>query len=127
MVNIKVNGNEYDLLFNGAAMFAIKEKFDGDNISDLIKDDTALCFQRACKIAVILAEQGELLRRYMGHTPCETLTEDELRLSISPLSIYALKNKLSEAMMDGYKREVTDENGEVDLGLAELNKKKVIP
>ena len=124
MITVKINGELYDFLFNGAAMLAIRDKFETDNIVGLIEENNALGFQRACKIAVILAEQGELLRRYMGHEQRKMLTEDELRISITPVGIYELKNALADAQFEGYKRETKGENDEVDLGLAELNKKK---
>ncbi len=125
MITVKINGKLYNLLFNASAMMAIRDKFETDNIVELIREDNALGFQRACKIAVILAEQGELLRRYMGHEQQGILTEDELRISLSPIGILELKNALADAQYDGYKREKKSEDDEVDLGLAELNKKKI--
>ena len=126
MVSVKINGQEYDLLFNGAAMFTMQDAFGTDNINELIDEGGALGFQRACKIAVILAEQGELLRRFMGYDPRPMLTEEETRLSVTPISIIMLKTALSKALYDGYSRNTKDENDEIDLGLAELNKKKVV-
>ena len=119
---IKINGKTYDLLFNGAAMFAIRDKFETDNITELITENTALAFQRTCKIAVILAEQAELARRWLGHTARDMLTEEELLVSVSPLGIMQLKTALVDAMLAGYKRENNDD--EIDIGLTELNKKK---
>lgn len=119
---IKINGKTYDLLFNGAAMFAIRDKFETDNITELITENTALAFQRACKIAVIMAEQAELARRWLGHTARDMLTEEELLVSVSPLGIMQLKTALVDAMLAGYKRENNDD--EIDIGLTELNKKK---
>lgn len=101
---IKINGKTYDLLFNGAAMFAIRDKFETDNITELITENTALAFQRACKIAVIMAEQSELARRWLGHAARDMLTEEELLVSVSPLGIMQLKTALVDAMLAGYKR-----------------------
>ena len=122
---VKINGVEYELLFNGSAMFKMRELYGDDNIAELLEGQTAITFQRTCKLAVILAEQGELLRRWLGYDQKEMLTEELLRLSLSPIGFLHLKNAVFDAVYEGYSREVKDENEEIDLGLAELNKKKV--
>lgn len=124
MINVKINGQQYNLLFNGAAMFAIRDKYQTDNISELIDGDSVIAFQRTCKIAVILAEQGELLRRFLGYDNRPMLSEQEILATVTPIGIMRLKNALASAMIEGYSRDVKDENEEIDLGLAELNKKK---
>lgn len=124
MNKIILNGKEYPLLFNGTAMFAVKDVFGEDNVITAIKDNTPDAFASACKAAAILAEQGELLRRWEGYEPQEILTEKELLLTITPLGIVPLKNAVIEAVAAGYRRDIADENEEIDLGLEELNKKK---
>lgn len=124
MNKIILNGKEYPLLFNGTAMFSTRDICGEKGVVEVTVDDTVAAFEVLCKVAVIMAEQGELLRRWEGHDPQEILTENELRLTITPRGILALKKAVAEAVTEGYRREIKDENGEIDLGLAELNKKK---
>lgn len=123
MIEITVNGEKYPLLMNGAAMFALRDLC-GDSPVKAIMEDTADAMQTACRVACVLAEQGELLRRWQGYDPKDMLTPEEMLLSLTPNGVIRLKEAIANAVADGYQRSHEDENQEIDIGLAELNKKK---
>ena len=116
MSDIKINGNKYDLLYNGAAMFNIRELCGEITMTE--------AFERLCCIAAELAKQGELLRRFMGEDALPILTADEIKATLSPLGAVRLRAAVINAVIEGYKRSTAKENEEIDLGLAELNQKK---
>ena len=70
----------------------------------------------------LLAEQGELARRYEGDDKGETPDEEQLRAAVMPYDVIAMRQSVLEALMRGYKRDVPEE--ETALGLAELQKKR---
>lgn len=123
-VKVDVGGEEYYLLFNGAAMFEVDERFDSSaKLLDLLNQNSRSMFDALCWVVALLAEQGELVRRCMGYDPGEMLAEETIRALATPTDIMELRRAVVNAIMLGYGREEGD-GGEVDLGLAELNQKK---
>ena len=123
-VKIKLGGREIHLLFNGAAMFELKTAFKGKTAIEAIKSKDPNHFENLCKVAAVMGEQGELYRRFMGYDKQPITTLDELKIIISPFDTIDVMNAVLQAITLGYTRETEDEDEEVDLGLAELNKKK---
>lgn len=121
-VSVKVCGKEYHLLFNGYAMFAAQEVFGDKNPSDVVYENTADGFVDLCRVFCILAEQGELSRRYEGHDKSEVPDEGMLRVKTAPYDVIAMRQGVISAITNGYKREIVED--ETDLGLAELQKKR---
>lgn len=119
-IKIEIGGQEYYLLYNGAAMFAID---DGGNISDRLWDTSAAGFDWICQAVAVLAEQGELARRYMGYDKGPLLTADAVKALTMPIDIIQLRQAVFRAVMAGYGREIKDDDQEIDLGLVELQKK----
>lgn len=124
-IKLTLAGRERYLAFTGEAMFKIGEEFGGT--TELLKKTEANNrdgLAAAIRAAVILAESGELARRYMGYDPEPMLDGDALAATITPAEIAPLKLAIPVAITLGYGREVTDENDVVDLGLQELNAQK---
>lgn len=121
-VKVTVCGTEYHLLFNGYAMFAAQDMFKDRQLGEIVQDNTAEGFVNLCRVFCLLAEQGELARRYEGYDKGETPDEERLRASVMPYDVIAMRQSVLEALMRGYKRDVPEE--ETDLGLAELQKKR---
>lgn len=113
-------GTEYHLLFNGYAMFAAQDMFENRQLGEIVQDNTAEGFVNLCRVFCLLAEQGELARRYEGYDRGETPDEERLRAAVMPYDVIAMRQSVLEALMRGYKRDVPEE--ETDLGLAELQK-----
>lgn len=123
-VKINLAGEERYLAFTGEAMFTIKDEFGG--VSELLSamsKDTREGYATTCKAAAILAEQGELARRHMGHTPAAILDADAISGLTSPAEYMAVKAAIPVAIALGFGREIKDEDEEVDLVLVELQKK----
>jgi len=122
---ITLNGKNYYLVFNGVAKFAIDELCGEQLIWDLILPGTSEAHSYLCKAVSILAEQGELVRRYYGYDHGEMLAAEEALLFIKPDDISSLKLALNKAIARGYGREIEDDEKEVDLVLQEIQKKTV--
>ena len=135
-IKITFKGREYSLLYNGSAMFEVEARYskprevapgadeaeaDTFSIFDLIGERTPDGFKALCSIAAIMAEQGELMRRYMGYDAGAVLTAEELQIFLLPTEHINLYRAVCNAITKGYGREVEEE--EIDLGLIELQKK----
>lgn len=120
-IEITLAGKQYSLLFNGYAMFAEQELFGETGMIEEIQQNTAKGFEALCKAVCLLAEQGELARRYEGHEAQEMLSVDQVRVLATPIDMLMLRTAVVRAVMKGYGREI--EETEKDLGLAELEKK----
>lgn len=123
---ITVGGVAYFLVFDGEAMFTIRDIYGGTKLFlETIEQDTRESFAETCKAAAILAERGELIRRRLGYEPGKIPESDDFALFTPPCEIVGLKNTVIKAISLGYGREVTPPGGgEVDEGLEELNQKK---
>ena len=117
-IKATVCGTEYHLLFNGYAMFAAQDMFENRQLGEIVQDNTAEGFVNLCRVFCLLAEQGELARRYEGYDKGETPDEERLRAAVMPYDVITMRQSVLEALMRGYKRDVPEE--ETDLGLAEL-------
>ena len=132
IIPFEFKGSVYPLLYNGAAMFAVQDKY-GVNISDIIfspdDDETpgAERFKQICTFLTILAEQGELYRRHTGHTPNPMLELDELLLRATPMDHITMRGAAMQAVISGLSRDENDSNPdeEIDLFLRELEKKSI--
>lgn len=117
-----------NLYMNGSAMFAIQALDDGlpDDQPDAIermKENTADGFTLVCKVAHILATQGELCRRYLQYSPRRVPDANELLLLLAPVQIVQLRLALFMAINEGYANDDAQNDGDIDTGLAELEKK----
>lgn len=119
-----------NLYMNGTAMFDIQALDDGSSEDqpdaiERMKENTADGFALVCKIAHILATQGELCRRYLQHSPRRIPDAQELLVILSPRQILALRIAVFQAINNGYGSEQEDDDsGDIDTGLAELEKKR---
>lgn len=129
MQTIKIGfcGRDYYFAYNGNAMFQLRDILpEGDPIERLqsmlsMQDHDS--FHNLCKVVSVLSEQGELIRRYQGYENQDMLTEEMVSVMATPLDMIDLKNAVVSAVLAGYKREV-EPQGDVDLGLAEIQKKR---
>lgn len=124
-VKFDLAGRTRYLAFTVEAMFQLEEQFGGtQGLVDAVQDGGRDGFAAACRVAAILAEQGELARRSLGYDPEPIVSADEIMASMSPSGLIELKLAIPAAISLGYGREVEPENNEVDLILAELNAQK---
>ncbi len=124
MTQVTINGQKYELLYNGAAMFAMHDICGETSLTDAISAEGAGAFETIARIGAELAKQGELFRRFMGEDERPILTAEEILATITPLGAIRLRSAIMTAITEGYKRSTAQENKEIDLGLLELNRKK---
>ena len=117
-------GQTYSLCLNAAALFAIYDKYGADvSVTDPIKTIDNKGFEALCFYLHKLAEQGEIVRRWEGHTPAKIPTQAMFAAKLTPADIPAAKASVQEAIRLGFERE-QDKRESIDLGLAELRKKE---
>ena len=121
-VKITLARRELYLLFNSEAMFQIQDQFGGtqEMLTALKLSATREGFAALCKAVTILAEQGELTRRFLGYDTGRIFTAEELERIIMPTDMVELSGAVMQAITLGYGREIEPENNEIDLDLAEL-------
>lgn len=117
-------GESYSLCLNGAALFAIYDKY-GSSVSvfDPIKPATGEGFEAVCFYLAKLAEQGEIVRRWEGHKPRKIPSEAKFKALLSPTEVPEAKAAVQKALRLGFLRE-HDDREVIDIGLAELEKKE---
>ena len=123
---ITVGEVSYFLVLDGEAMFQIRDDFGGTKLLlEAVEPDTREAFEATCTAAALLAERGELIRRRLGYEPGKIPERDDFLLLVRPFEVVDLKNAVIRAITLGYGREVeTEDGGEYDEGLEELNQKK---
>lgn len=121
---------EYWLVYTADAYFTLNERF-GTDFCDKIRPATREAYDLAVGCLCVLAEQGELCRRFMGYDPLPFLTENEVRRTVLPDGIASVKDAVIGAVLAGLRIEVEDEstpkNEPIDIGLREFEKKTVVP
>lgn len=121
-------GKEICLAYTVNAMFQIDDLLeDGEQIMELIDGKGEGGFRRFCRAVSILAMCGAQARESDGFPrPCVP-QDKELYDCMQPVEYMKLKKEAVNAILLGYGREVTDAEEEVDLELAELEKKENPP
>ena len=127
-IEFSYGGKTLHLYLNGEAMFALdalndERGEDQPEIVDEALEHNAAGFASLCKVAVILATQGENCRRYLHYSPERVPTEKELLLLRSPMQMIVLRAAVARAINTGYGEAADDDDGDIDTGLAELEKK----
>lgn len=127
-VEFSYGGKRLNLYFNGAAMFAISamgdERPEGSSkIEDEMQEVTPQGFATLCNVAAILAEQGELCRRYLQYPHSRIPTAEELLQLLTPIQMLGLRTAVIKAINLGYTQTESQEDDDIDTGLAELEKK----
>ena len=116
MVKVEFSGEEYYLLYNGAAMFALQ---DVDLIFTAISKDIDVF----CRVVSVLSEQGELLRRYQGHDHGGIINAEEFKFMSTPAEMMNMRVAVLNALLSGMEREIEPEKAERDLSLEKFKKK----
>jgi len=123
-VKLALAGREQYLCLTVEAMFQLEEQFGGMTaLLETMKPSRREGISAACRAAAILAEQGELARRALGYDPQPIPDAESIAATLAPGEVAGLMSAIPAAIFLGYGREV-EEDGEVDLGLAELNAQK---
>lgn len=119
-------GKEHWLVYTADAYYEIRERY-GSNPIDGIRTDDRSGYDTAVGCLSILAREGELCKRYMGHEPSPILTEEEIRRTVLPDGIVPVKNAVMNAILSGMRIENARSKDEpIDLGLMEFEKKTIV-
>ena len=119
---IEIGGEMFALRFTVAAYAEAQEKFGtiakafevitGENINDLVD------------LFEILARNGELSRRYLGYEPRHIYTRVEIMTILQIKDVPEMRNAVMDCVLDGVGD--TKQNGPIDKGLLELQKKETL-
>ena len=116
-------GETYPLCLNAAALFSIYDKYgDKGSVADHITPNTAKGFEAVCFYLYEMAKQGELVRRWEGHSPRKIPAQGMFAALLTPADIPQAKTAIRQAIALGFARE-QDGRESIDLGLEELRKK----
>lgn len=123
-VLFELDGQEYHLCLNGAALYDIYEKYGMEEpILSHIQGAEKESFQAVCWMLAKLAEQGNLVRIWQGHERVKVPTEQQLAALLAPVDVLAAKDAIRVAIELGFRMEADDGEHEVDIGLQEIEKK----
>lgn len=121
-----IDGHEISMAYTVTAMIAINKLLkqdDGESLElvPVILGDDPDTFELFTEIVEILNYSGELLRKSRGLDDGESLSAARISASLSPKDLLTLKKAAMDTIIAGLGRE--ENNSEVDMGLAELEKK----
>ena len=118
-------GHTYHLFYNSEAMLTLQEKFgQGAELVNAINPTTKDGKRILCEAVMVMAEQGELARRYYGYDHSEIPTVEQFQLFSTPRNVFELFGAAVRAITAGYGHEIEADDGqEIDLVLQELEKK----
>lgn len=123
-VDFELNGRTFHLLLNAAALFDAYDKFgDKGNLLDCMDGTGRESFDNTVWLLVLLARQGEAVRRWEGEEPSPMLTAEEATRTLRPMDVVRARAAVREAWHLGFAREKTGEEQEIDLYLDEWQKK----
>ena len=123
-VEFELNERVYHLYWNANTLFAFYDRFgDKDSVMDHIAGNSSESWENTVWLLVKLAQQGELWRRYNGEDQQPMLTAEDLQRTMGPLDVIRARSAIIEAYYKGFEREKPSEEQEVDLFLAEYQKK----
>lgn len=125
-VIVTVRRQPCELVYTVGAAIKIQDAFGSSQemLSDIGGAGGVQGAAAVCRAAAILAEQGEFVRRYMGHEPRPILSASDIASRASKQELETLRIAIPATVSTGLLRELEDETEEIDLGLQELNEEK---
>lgn len=121
---VKYKGQEVCLAYTVGAMFQTNDLLnENEQAMDLMNGNNVEDFERFCKTVSILAMCGKQVREFEGLPATATPDEKELMACMQPMEYLEIRKEAMKAIVLGFGREVVDENEEIDLELANLEKK----
>jgi hypothetical protein len=121
-------GHDIYLAYTVSAMFRINDMLnDGDELLTVLDGRDEAGIERFSKAVCILAQSGAKAREAEGHEKPYVPEVEEMCAFIIPAEYMAIKKASIDAIMQGYGREVTNPDEEIDLELSKLEKKQNPP
>lgn len=115
----------YRLMYNGAAMFALNEKFPGlEGVFETIMESTPSGTDALYDVWLILASNGEAVKKWLGYEAVPLPEKDELAAMSAVDDLARMRDAVAAAIMAGLGREYESKAKVIDLGLEELEKER---
>lgn len=111
-IDYEFNGRTLALSFTADALFQVYDRFGVcDDILEASHclEPTSEGWINCCWLAALMAEQGELQRRYMGKDPSPMVTLEQLRTGIMAADSIRLRTAVREALIQGFHMELSAE------------------
>ena len=126
-IDFEFNGTTYALSFTAEALFTVYDKF--GYTSDILKTTNCLeptleGWKNCCWLAALMASQGELQRRHLGHDPQKMVTMEELRTGFMAADSIRLRQAVRDALVQGFQREVPDPDADEEVNLVLLEREE---
>ena len=126
-IDFEFNGHTYALSFTAEALFAVYDRF--GYTSDILGTTKALepCvegWKNCCWLAALMASQGELQRRHLGHDPQRMVTMEELRTGFMAADSIRLRQAVRDALEQGFQRDVPDPDTDEEVNLVLLEREE---
>ena len=126
-IDFEFNGTTYALSFTAEALFTVYDKF--GYTSDILKTTQCLeatleGWKNCCWLAALMASQGELQRRHLGHDPQKMVTMEELRTGFMAADSIRLRQAVRDALVQGFQREVPDPDADEEVNLVLLEREE---
>ena len=124
-VKYKFCSRELWLMYNGAAMFDLYDLYPNlEELFNSVMQNTRESTDKLLDVFLILAENGEAARKYIGYDIDKLPDKAELYALSAADDIGRMRVAVADAISAGLGRDVTHEDEEIDLGLQELEAKK---
>lgn len=131
MTPVKFAGQTRYLNYSMAVMMEVDTKYGGvDALLEILSDEkhSKEQFEAFAWAFVTMANDGEQKIAHDGYESLPLLHESELSQMMQPMTFSRLSEAMAEEITVALNHEYTEEeNEEIDLGLAELRKKKEKP
>lgn len=126
MTSARLFGREVFFNFSVGVMFDAVEKFgSAAAMLERMQEEGRESFEATVWAAERMQRDAEAIRRENGERRTKLLTERELSRGMYPAEFAELKNAVTAAVINGYKRETDPEDeGDTDAALEELEGKK---
>ena len=126
-IDFEFNGTVYALSFTAEALFTVYDKFGYTAdilVTTKVLEPTLEGWKNCCWLAALMASQGELQRRHMGHDPQKMVTMEELRTGFMAADSLLLKQAVRDALVQGFQRDVPDPDADEEVNLVLLEREE---
>lgn len=125
MIEYEFHGGNYRLYMNGYALFNFYEKFGQDsNILEVIEPVTKEAYEALIWVLCELSRQGEMYARFLGLDAKKPLEYMQTLTQTKPSEYVAIKEIVTKAIAEGFRRDHPDEELEEDAFLQEFEAQK---
>lgn len=117
MAKVKIGGVEYPLIFTTKATKEIAKRYGGlANLGEtLMKNENfEMALDEVTWLIALLANQSILIHNLQNEDKKPLLTEEAVELLTTPMELADYKNAITEAMVNGTKRNIESDDNTAD-------------